>query len=282
MATVKTTSFELQGADGGPLRGEIRTAGAGTDRPAVIVSHGFKGFKDWGFFPHIALRLARAGMTVVTFNFSGSGIGRDGQTFSEPLRFGHTTFSNDLRDIAIVINSCQAGNLVNGLAPPTRIGLFGHSRGGGMSTLYAAEHHAVRALVTWAAISTVQRWEKQTVDRWREEGETRIVNSRTGEVLPIYLDLLRDMQQNARQLDIAAAATVVRCPWLIVHGDGDETVDVAEGYRLHSAADRDSSSIQIIEGGSHTFGTRHPWTGSTQEFDEALNATVGWFVSHLL
>jgi len=282
MATVRTTTFELPGADGGPLRGEIRTAGAGMDRPAVIVCHGFKGFKDWGFFPHVALRIARAGMTAVTFNFSGSGIGPDGQTFSEPSRFGHTTFSNDLRDIDIVINSCLAGDLVDGVAAPTRIGLFGHSRGGGTSTLYASEHHAVSALVTWAAISTVHRWEEQAVNRWQEEGETRIVNSRTGEVLPIYLDLLLDMRQNARRLDIEAAALAVRCPWLIVHGDGDETVKVSEGHRLRSAADPDSSSIQIIEGGSHTFGTQHPWAGSTEEFDQALDATVEWFVSHLV
>ena len=71
MATVKNTSFELKGADGGPLRGTVWTVGDGKGRPAVVVCHGFKGFKDWGFFPHLAHRLANAGLTTVTFNFSG-------------------------------------------------------------------------------------------------------------------------------------------------------------------------------------------------------------------
>lgn len=282
MATVTTTAFELSGADGRPLRGDVRTAETGRDRPAVIICHGFKGFKDWGFFPHVALRLARAGMTAVSFNFSGSGIGPDGQTFSEPDRFGHTTFSNDLHDIDTVMAQCRAGDLVDGLARPTRTGLLGHSRGGGTSTLYSAEHHEVSALVTWAAISTVHRWEEDVVERWRRDGKTDIVNSRTGEVLPMYLDVLHDMEQNAGRLDIEAAASTVRCPWLIVHGDADETVDVAEGRRLYAAADPNVSSIEIVEAGSHTFGARHPWAGSTKELDRAMDVTVEWFVSQLL
>ncbi len=276
-----TTAFELSGADGQPLRGDVRTAKAGQDRPAVIICHGFKGFKDWGFFPHVALRLARAGITAVSFNFSGSGIGPDGQTFSEPDRFSHTTFSNDLHDIDTVMARCRAGDLVDGLVRPTRMGLLGHSRGGGTSTLYSAEHREVSALVTWAAISTVHRWEEDVVDRWRHDGKTDIVNSRTGEVLSICLDMLHDMEQNAGRLDIEAAASTVRCPWLIVHGDADETVDVAEGRRLYAAADPNVSSIEVVKAGSHTFGAQHPWAGSTRELDRAMDVTVEWFVSQL-
>ena len=50
MATAMTTAVELTGADGGPVRGEVRTAAGGENRPAVVLCHGFKGFKDWGFF----------------------------------------------------------------------------------------------------------------------------------------------------------------------------------------------------------------------------------------
>ena len=81
MATPSKTSFRLTGADGGPLRGDIRTAGGA--RPAVVICHCFKGFKDWGFFPPLADRLARAGFTAVSFNFSGAGVGEDGESFSE-------------------------------------------------------------------------------------------------------------------------------------------------------------------------------------------------------
>ena len=41
-----------------------------------------------------------------------------------------------------------------GVAPPTTVGLVGHSRGGGVAVLQAARDPRVQALVTWAAIST--------------------------------------------------------------------------------------------------------------------------------
>ena len=158
MATVMTTTFELAGADGAPLRGDVRTADRGENRPAVIICHGFKGFKDWGFFPRLADRLAHAGFTAVSFNFSGSGIGPNGESFSEPERFAHATFSNDLDDIAVVYDALADGMLAGEVASPSKIGLFGHSRGGGMSMVFCSERDVVGALVTWAAIGTVRRW----------------------------------------------------------------------------------------------------------------------------
>ncbi|MGD8726494.1 MAG: hypothetical protein PVH40_02560, partial [Gemmatimonadales bacterium] len=127
MATASTSQFELEGVDGKPLRGEVRTAARGVDRPGVVICHGFKGFRAWGFFPHLATRVARAGMTAVTFNFSGSGVGPDGESFSEPERFGHATISNDLVDLQAVADALREGRLAPGLAVPTRLGLFGHS-----------------------------------------------------------------------------------------------------------------------------------------------------------
>ncbi len=149
MATVITTTFELRGADDGPLRGDVRAAEGGRGRPAVVICHGFKGFKDWGFFPHLADRLANAGFTAVSFNFSGSGVGPDGHSFSEPERFGHATFSNDLTDIQTVCDALLkgGGTLVEGLAVPTRLGLFGHSRGGGMAVIHTGGASRVEALL---------------------------------------------------------------------------------------------------------------------------------------
>ena len=41
---------------------DVRTGDRATPRPAVLVLHGYKGFKDWGMFPPLAERLARAGL----------------------------------------------------------------------------------------------------------------------------------------------------------------------------------------------------------------------------
>ena len=55
-------------------RPHLEEAMAGVPGPAVVVLHGFKGFKDWGMFPVFSERLARAGVTAVTPNLSGSGV----------------------------------------------------------------------------------------------------------------------------------------------------------------------------------------------------------------
>src|SRR5436305_2044095 len=105
---------------------------AGGDRPAVVLCHGFMGFKDWGFFPYVADRLARAGLAVVSFNFSGAGVGDGSDTFEEPERFGHNTYTNELRDLDIVLDALTQGAFGFQLSA---YGLFGHSAGGGIAVL---------------------------------------------------------------------------------------------------------------------------------------------------
>jgi dienelactone hydrolase len=281
MATPVLTRFELRGADGGPLRGDVRSARHGAARPAVVICHGFKGFKDWGFFPHLAERLALAGVTAVSFNFSGSGVGPDGETFSEPERFGHATLGKDLQDLDTVLGALGAGMLVPRLVAPSAVGLFGHSRGGGVAVLRAARDAAVRALVTWSAIGAALRWGPETIAKWRRDGRMSVTNMRTGDVLPLYTDALDELEADtAGRLDIGAAAAAMRVPWLIVHGEADESVAMKDALFLRKQS-AGRAELLLVPHGSHTFGARHPWAGMTRELEQAMDATVGWFLRTL-
>ncbi len=280
MATVKKTPFELSGSDSGPLRGDVRTGGAGADRPVVVVCHGFKGFKDWGFFPFLAERLAKAGMTAISFNFSGSGVGPDGEKFSEPDRFAHNTYSKELADLGIVWDAVRSGTLIGDLPPARSGGLVGHSFGGAIATLFSADHSDVKALVTWAAVANPLRWDEETIAQWRASGKLDIVNSRTGEVLPMHLDMLQDIEDKGVDR-IVRAAERVAIPWLIVHGDEDESVSPDEARRLYDAVNKETAELNIIAGGGHTFGARHPWAGYTVQLEQAMDRTVGWFSRHI-
>ena len=274
MGTPRLAPVRLVGADGGPLRVDVRSgARPGDARPAIVICHGFKGFKDWGFFPPAAERLALAGFTSVTFNFSGSGVGEDGESFDEPERWGHQTISADLADLAAVVDYVVAQG-----AP--WVGLLGHSRGGGTALVRAARDSRVKALVTWAAISRYHRWPEEDVERWRRDGKLDVVNLRTGQVLPIFRELLDDMEANGEgTLDILGAASRLRAPWLIVHGTEDESVS-SDDARALSAASRSgggNSELLLVEGTGHTFGGRHPWAGSSAAFDRVLSRTVEFF-----
>lgn len=281
MATPTLTTHVLPGALGDILI-DVRAGGRTSPRPAIVVVHGFKGFKDWGMFPPLAERLARAGFATVTFNLSGSGVDGTGE-FVWPERFGHSTFSAELSDLGRVMDALAAGEL--GVVPPSTVGLVGHSRGGGIAVLHAAGDPRVKALVTWSAISSVERWSPHEVTEWRRQGVREIVNSRTGQRLPQYLDVLDDVERNATgSLDILGAATRIRVPWLIAHGTEDEAVSHLESDALRGASPLPTTRLLALEGAGHTFGAGHPWDPQkheTAELRRVFDMTLAWFAAHL-
>jgi dienelactone hydrolase len=214
----------------------------------------------------------------VSFNLSGSGVDATGE-FTKPELFGHNTFSAELADVTTVLDALEAGEL--NVVRPSSIGLLGHSRGGGVALLVAAGQERIQALVTWASISSVHRWPDSAIATWRASGRNDVVNARTGQRLPLYTDVLDDIEQHAAALDIGAAASRLTIPWLIVHGALDEAVSVEEAEQLAAAARPASSRLERIEGAGHTFGAKHPWAGSTPELDRAMAASVAWLARYL-
>jgi len=275
MATPTFTKHSIPGVLGDILI-DVRAGGRTSPRPAVLVLHGFKGFKDWGMFPRLAERLALAGFTAVTPNLSGSGVDDEGD-FSLPERFGHNTFSAELHDVRSVVDTLMRGEL--GVPAPTALGLVGHSRGGGVAVLHTASDPRVRALVTWAAISRVERWPQAERAAWRAAGRKDVPNTRTGQILPLYPDVLDDIERNAAELDIDAAAERIRVPWLIIHGTEDESVGFSEAELLKAASRATTTQLLPVPGGGHTFGAVHPWRATTPQLDTVFDSTLGWLAA---
>jgi dienelactone hydrolase len=277
MATVVLSHHELPGALG-PILVDVRTANRATPQPAVLVMHGFKGFKDYAFLPVIAERIARAGFTALTFSVSGSGVDAHGN-FVFPDRFAHNSYTREFADIDTVLTALDNGTLA--LPRPTTVGILGHSRGGGVVICVARETPRIAAVVTWAAISTVRRYTDAQVELWRRRRTMSVTNARTGQVLPMDYEIVEDVLAHPDRFDILAAAAALKRPWLLIHGDADETVPVAEARELAAAARRPGFELRFIAGGSHTFGAVHPWTGATAATTELFDATVRFFTQHL-
>jgi pimeloyl-ACP methyl ester carboxylesterase len=265
-------AFDLPCKDGLTIRGEIYPAepSLGT----VILCHGFKGFAHWGFFPYLAQKLAESGLTAITFDFSGSGIGRDRDSFDEPEAFAGNTISRELDDLELLVDYAKRRKLLKG-----KFGLFGHSRGGGSAILFAAAADSdVGALVTWAAISYANRWSGEDAVTWRRQGYADVTNSRTGQIMRMGTALLDDVELNGKtKLNIEAAAGRIKVPWLIVHGTADETVPSSEAERLH-ALSPGVSSLRLIDGANHGFDARHPLTEVPPVLEKVVLETVKFFV----
>ena len=263
--------------EGEIIRGDVRYAEGPAPRTAVVVVHGFKGYKDWGFFPHLCEQLAIAGHTVVSFNFSRNGVGDDLDSFSELERFAANTYSRELDDLRWLVEAVRGGEFVS--RRPKRIGLIGHSRGGGAAILHARSDPHVDALVTWAAVARYDRWTEETRGEWRDSGRVHILNTRTGQQMPLDVSLLEDFEANASELSVLDAASEVEAPWLVVHGRHDLTVAESEARELVRVSGR--AKLLLVEKSGHTFEVGHPFQAASPQLSEAVDATVRHFAKHL-
>ncbi len=262
--------FTLAAGEGEVIRGDIRVPEGPPPRSAILIAHGFKGFKDWGFFPHTADALAGDGHAVVTFNFSRNGIGPDPLEFTELDAFAANTFTRELDELLRILDEVSSGELLGWV--PRRVGLLGHSRGGGDAILAAAERgDALNALVTWAAVADFDRWGDDTKREWRELGRLYVLNGRTGQHMPLDLALLEDFERNRDRLDILRAAAQVHTPWLVVHGRDDLTVAMADAHRLIEA--NPAARFEPVAGAGHTFEATHPFGDEPEPLARALGVT---------
>lgn len=274
--------FSIATRAGRPLVGTLDLpAGAGL-HPAVVMSHGFKGFMEWGFFPALAELLAQRGFVVIRFNFTGSGMQPGDELVTDLDAFRDNTFSREVEELIEVLDAAGE-RIAAGRVDRDRIGLLGHSRGGGIALLAAASdawRKRLKTLVTWAAVSYFDRASPAMKEYWRRTGILPFMNQRTGQELPLGIGLLEDAETNREALDLVRAARRRATPWLIVHGDADETVPAHDADVLLSAA-RPPVELLIVPGGDHGLGGRHPFSGPTPQLVQAMNATQRWFRRHL-
>jgi uncharacterized protein len=267
-------AFEIPCRDGLSIRGDVYRAQS--PRGAVIICHGFKGFARWAFFPYLARAVAKEGLNAITFDFSGSGIGPDRESFTQLEAFADNTFSRELDDLDLIVDYMRRRNVIG-----KKFGLMGHSRGGGTAILFTAPSDSdVNALVTWASISYANRWLPEDVKTWRTRGYAEVVNSRTGQVLKLGTHLLEEVEAHGKtKLNIEAAAAKIKVPWLIVHGTADDTVPSAEAERLN-ALSPGVSTLMLVKEANHGFDARHPLTEVPPALDKVVKATVKFFAEH--
>ena len=258
------TPFLLTGsAHGRPFEADATYQATGQPKPVVVFVHGFKGFKDWGHFPLLADFFAAQGFVFVKLNLSHNGIVVGGTGDLEDLdAFGRNNFTIELDDIGQVIDA-----LFSATAPPVpadeldlnRLFLAGHSRGGGLALLKAAEDPRVRAVTTWAAIAAVHpQWPPAVFEEWQRTGVLHVPNTRTGVELPMHYQIVENYHANRPRLDIAHnVRRKLGQPLLIIHGTEDETVAVAAAHTLHQL--KPNAELLLVPGATHMFGGAHPW-----------------------
>lgn len=273
----------LQTPDGLPLTVDLRVDPDRSPKALVVVAHGFKGFRRWGFFPHLGEALARAGFVSAVVDFSMNGIGDDPVEFTRLDLFERNTLSREVADLEQVIAWLGADAPVAEAVKSRPFGVLGHSRGTVATMTVAADHpDVVGAVVTWNGVGRALRYTEGQLARWEEDGQMAFTNARTGQRMTMRWDYVVDAREHASRLEPVACAHRMQAPHLVLHGTKDMAVSPDEAHLLQAGRGPERCALVEIEGGTHTFGAVHPFAGSTPQLDRATEASVEWFDRHLV
>ena len=246
--------------------------------PLLVFCHGFKGFKDWGGFPYMMNRFSESGFFVVSFNFSFNGTDNEKDNpvdFERLDLFARNTFSKELDDLACVLDfledSKEKYNYDFG-----RLTLAGHSRGGGIAVLKAAEDARIKNLVTLASVAEFGRYGEETKRMWKEKGFIEALNTRTKQKMRMNITLLEDIENNSDRLNIVKAVSKLNIPFLIIHGTEDLAVDMSEAETLYTNCPSPDKKLIILDRAGHTFGAAHPFAGTTPHLETVIGEIISF------
>lgn len=253
----------------------------GTKRPVVIICHGFKGFKDWGMFPRAAGYFAQQGYAVITFNFSGNGIGEDLESFTELEAFGHNTYAQEQEDLAFLIEKVKQGGVpFSEWMDVSKIALIGHSKGGAAVILFASSHsEEIDAVITWNGVANVDIFGQEVREQIKETGVGYVENARTKQKMPIYPVVIEDIESHKEEYDLPARVSQLKQPILLVQARNDMERIVNGASKLIENA-KNGRLIWIEEAG-HTFNTTHPYNEDPPAFSGALAVSLAFLKEKL-
>jgi pimeloyl-ACP methyl ester carboxylesterase len=226
----------------------------------IIFSHGFKGFKDWGPFNTMAKSFANENFFFLKFNFSHNGTSVDDPcNFIDLESFGNNNFSLELDDLNLVIDWIINNDSFTNEININKINLLGHSRGGAISILKAAEDNRIKKIISWASPSDfTNRLDNSKISLWKEKGVAYVFNSRTNQNMPMYYQFYEDCIKNSKRIDIKIATKNLSIPHLVVHGTDDPTVSIIDAHDFKKWNLK--TEIFEIKDANHVFGIMHPYS----------------------
>jgi pimeloyl-ACP methyl ester carboxylesterase len=205
-----------------------------------------------------------------------NGIGEDLESFTELDKFGKLTFSREQEDLAFLLDKIKRQALpLSGNFDLERIGIFGHSRGGGNSILFALEHAEIKSVVVWNSIHRFDFFSPELIENIKRDGVGYILNARTGQKLPVEREVIEDLEVHRERFDLLGRLPSLTPPLLIVQGDQDLPGFFAGAQEMAKRAQK--AKLHVIRDGTHTFGAVHPFQGTTPQLSEAIRVTTDFF-----
>lgn len=200
---------------------------AGKDDRIVVIGHGVTGNKDRPALIALAEGLAEAGISALRFSFSGNGES-DG-------KFTASTITKEVADL---------GNVLDVLTDH-KICYVGHSMGGAVGVLRAANDERIEILVSLAGMVHTQAFaDREFGDVTPDQGF--MWDEPDCPLSKLYMDDMATINS------VANHASKFGGPWLLVHGSEDDIVPIQDSIDVLQFANEPTELLEL-EGADHVF-----------------------------
>lgn len=280
MEVTKISNLSIAGKHDKPILADLFFKDNQKPKGIVIFCHGYKGFKDWGAWDQMAEAFAKEDYFFLKFNFSHNGTTPENLTeFLNIEAFGDNNFVIELDDLQSIIDWITLPSFkYKDQLDTSKITLIGHSRGGGITTIKAAEEVRITKLITLAAVSDFgSRFpDEEALEVWKEKGVQYITNTRTKQQLPHHYQFYENFKENEDRLNIQRAAENLKIPHLIIHGSGDTSVSISNAGHYFDWSP--NSKLLLIDNANHVFGISHPWEEEVlpEEFQQCIDESINF------
>lgn len=255
MSTSKVIPWTLTNSRGISIVGDTHIPTAHKPIASIIVLHGFKGYKDYGFIPILAHDLCKQGMIVHRFNFATSGMTNEIDRFARPDLFELDTWNRQVEDVMCVIDAIGKDELDGSHLP---LFLVGHSRGGATALLCAGRHADQLKLAGVVTINAVDRccsMSQDAQDDMQRRGFGLTQSARTRQELRIGSSWLSEQLDDPDEHDVLKVAQRIQCPVCVIHSEDDQSVEIQSGIAI---ANSTGSTLFRVRKGDHVLNTANP------------------------
>lgn len=216
----------------------------------VIVCHSWTSSKDMDIIRSLCESLRKNGINAFRFDFSGNG--ESGGEFIE------STLSKEIQDLRSVIGYFKKKGYV-------KIGIIGHSMGGGICILESAKDRRPAFVISIAGTSDVsnfveRHFSKEQLEEVRKTGFT-MKKTWQKEIVTISRKFIKDVPRHR----ILQEVKKIRVPILFVIGTAD---NVNMRKKAFNAA-RQPKHLIFINGADHNFTDK-------RKFNQMASAIVRW------
>ncbi len=228
--------------------------------PCVVICHGLGSSKDNKSI--LMEAFSQAGLASLAFDFSGHG--------ESEGKFEYVTTTNAVEDLKSAIDFvCQLDGI-----DKNRIGVMGHSFGGSVSLMAAANDKRIKSIVASAPVIDFNetltlladfdtRMGNLTV--WKDKGYTHYFSSNK------YMKLGYPFLEDALKYDAKKLAKKIKCPVLLIHGRKDKIVPLQQSEKMLNllSCEKDLKELEC----GHDF--------EEQDLKNLIEFSQSWFIKWL-